>query len=532
MARKSRKTNWQARPVTVNIPITVAVGYVRLSVEDRGNKGDSIETQKKIILKYIEEHSGLHLLKIYEDDGVSGGTYERPGFSKMIQDAENGMFSCILIKDVSRLGRNLIDTGYYVEKMLPSIGVRVISITDNYDSVKEGVDTNFALKSLFSEVYLLDIGRKVKSAIRNQMENGQYIGSRPPYGYLKSPEDKHRLVVDEEAAVIVKQIFQWAADGKSAMEIVRSLNCAGIVTPSHHWFRLGIIQNVELLGGNHWQSRTVRKLLANEAYTGTMVRGKTKIAHRRQMPVPQDEWIRVENIHPAIISQELFATVQKRFFSGTMNEPKAKQQNEQYTPNLFKGKIFCGHCGGRLDRKKNHQHYIYRCTANYVTPENCSGNSIREETIISAVSRALLEYAGSVDNEPTEQTEAQDAKPIETELAELQVGTFYDENAPIILYETFIDGKITKQDYLELKAKYNHRKAQQEERWVQLSLQKAEQAAIVVEKQDLLAVIEKFQNTQHLTPGLIGKLVERIEVFGNGQIYVRLYPQRCLGLSG
>jgi DNA invertase Pin-like site-specific DNA recombinase len=526
MARKSRKLNRQARPVTVNIPITVAVGYVRLSVEDRGNKGDSIETQKKIILKYLEEHSGFHLLKIYEDDGVSGGTYERPGFSKMIQDAENGMFSCILIKDVSRLGRNLIDTGYYVERMLPSIGVRVISITDNYDSARDGVDTNFALKSLFSEVYLLDIGRKVKSAIRNQMENGQYIGSRPPYGYLKSPEDRHRLVVDEEAAVIIERIFQWAAEGKTVMAIVRSLNRAGIVTPSHHWFRLGIIQNVELLGGNHWQARTVRKILANEVYTGTMVRGKTKVTYRKQMPVPQKEWMRVANTHPAIISQKLFAVIHERFSSETANEPK--QQNEQYTPNLFRGKIFCGHCGGRLNRKKNHQHYIYRCTANYATPGSCPGNSIREETIISAVSKALFEY---VDNEPTEQTEARDVKSTETELAGLQIETSYDENVPIILYEAFIDGKITEHDYLELKAKYNHRKAQQEERWIQLSLQKAEQAAMVAEKQGLLAVLEKFQDTQQLTPELIDKLVERIEAFCNGHIYVKLNMQNSFAVS-
>jgi DNA invertase Pin-like site-specific DNA recombinase len=515
MARKSRKPNRQARPVTINIPVTIAVGYVRLSVEDRVNKGDSIETQKQIILRYLEEHPGFRLLKIYEDDGVSGGTYERSGFSEMIKDAENGMFSCILIKDVSRMGRNLIDTGYYVEKMLPSIGVRLISITDNYDSARDGIDTSFALKNLFSEVYLLDIGRKVKSAIRNQMEEGQYIGSRPPYGYLKSPEDKHRLIVDEEAAAIVKRIFLWAAEGKSVMEIVRSLNRAGIATPSHHWFRLGVIENVNLLGENHWQARTVRTIFANEVYTGTMVRGKTKVVHREQMPVLQDEWICVENTHPAIISQELFTVVQERFSTKAVNEPY--QQKEQYTPNLLKGKIFCGHCGGRLDRKKNHQHYIYRCTANYATPGSCPGNSIREDAIISAVAKALFEYAESVDNVSTK---PRDVKSIETELTELQIETSNDENARRIIYEAFIDGEITEQKYRYIKTKYNHRKARQEERWIQLLLQKAEQTAMMTEKQDLFADLEKFQATHLLTSGLIEKLIDRIELLGSSQVYM------------
>jgi hypothetical protein len=222
----------------------------------------------------------------------------------------------------------------------------------------------------------------------------------------------------------------------------------------------------------------------------------------------------------------LFAVVHERFSSETANEPK--QKNEQYTPNLFRGKIFCGHCGGRLDRKKNHQHYIYRCTANHATPGSCPGNSIREDTIISAVSKALLEYIGNVENGSTK---AQDVKSIETELAELQVEASYDENTPMILYEAFIDRKITEQDYLELKAKYNYRKARQEELWVQLSLQKTEQTVIASEKQELNNIIEEFQDTQFLTARLIDKLIERIDVHDGNRVYVGLNVQNGLIFS-
>lgn len=182
MARKSRKPNRQGSPVTINASVSTAVGYVRLSVEDRDGKGNSIETQKQIITGYIGEHPDLSLAKIYVDDGVSGGTYDRPAFNEMINDAKQGKFTCIIVKDTSRLGRNLIDTGYYVEKMLPSIGVRLISINDEYDSARDGIDMSFTLQSLVSEAYSLDIGRKVKAVLHNQMEDGKYIGSRPPYG--------------------------------------------------------------------------------------------------------------------------------------------------------------------------------------------------------------------------------------------------------------------------------------------------------------------------------------------------------------
>lgn len=514
MARKSRKPERQGKPVTVRIPITVAVGYVRLSVEDRGAKGTSIETQKHIIQRYVEQHPDFQLTKLYVDDGISGATYDRPGFSEMIADAKAGKFSCILVKDASRLGRNLIDTGYYVEKMLPSIGVRLISITDGYDSARDGIDIKFTLRNLVNEAYPLDIGRKVKSVQRNQMQEGKYIGSRAPFGYLKSPEDKHKLVVDETAAPVVRQIFQWAADGKNTSEIVRSLNCAGVLTPSHYWFQQGVIQSVELLGGKHWQTRTVRKILTNEIYAGTMVQGKTKTIHHRQVHVPPEEWIRVEGTHPAIIPQELFAQVQWKLSSSTRERPA--QQKQRYTPNLFKGIIFCGHCGRRMDRKKIRQRYIYCCTANYTTPGSCTGNCIHEGSLKTAAANAIREYAQSMNKA----RDNEDTKLIEAELAKLQVESSYDENAPISLYEALVMKKITEQEFRDYKTLYEHRAKQHRELWVQLSGQKAEQVAAADERRKVRVALEEFSRTQVLTQGLVESLIERVEVFGKGRVFV------------
>ena len=174
---------------------------------------------------------------------------------------------------------------------------------------------------------------------------------------MKAQADKHKLVVDESAAAVVKQIYQWAVDGKSALQTVRLLNEANVPTPRQHWFSIGLVKNANNLDNTHWQSRTVRSILTNELYTGSMVRGKTKAANHKQLSVKPEKWIRIKNTHTAIISRELFAKVQQIVADKTANNGKG--QNGQYTPNLFKGKTFCGHCGGRLDRKKNHRIKIY-----------------------------------------------------------------------------------------------------------------------------------------------------------------------------
>jgi hypothetical protein len=231
--------------------------------------------------------------------------------------------------------------------------------------------------------------------------------------------------------------------------------------------------------------------------------------------VPQDEWIRVENTHLAIIARELFSAAQNSLFGKADNRPK--RQIERYGTNLFKGRIFCDHCGGRMDRKKNHQRYTYRCTTKYSAPEICPGNGIREDALIETVSKVLLEYAKSIHDGLLD---SRDAKPIETELAELQIETSYDESTLKTLYESLVMEEITRQEFLDAKTVHNHRKAQRKEWWKQLSLKKMAQAAMVAERQELIDTIKEFQDTLFLTPELIGKLIERIDVHSGDQVYV------------
>lgn len=309
MARTSRKQINNINAVRISSTLKSVAGYVRLSVKDLKNEGDSIETQKKIILNFINNHPELQFSEFYIDDGISGVTFERPEFKRMIEDAAKGKVECIIVKDITRFGRDMIETGYYITQDFPSKGIRFISINDNFDTARDDANLVFTLKNLFSEYYATDIGNKVRSVIKHQMKSGKFVGSRPPYGYVKSLKDCHQLVLDEPAASVVRQIFGWSENSNSISEIVRLLNDLKNMTPSHYWLQTGIIKNSNMAGDNHWNAKTVSKILSNEIYTGKLVQGKTKISNKSQQTVSSDNFIEVENTHEAIITLDLFTKV-------------------------------------------------------------------------------------------------------------------------------------------------------------------------------------------------------------------------------
>lgn len=221
MARKSRK-QIVTEPV-INDSIIKAAQYIRLSVEDLHNKGNSIENQQMIINDYIDTHDGFVLVGTYIDNGASGLNFERPQFSKMLEDIENGKIDCVIVKDLSRLGRSMIDTGFYIEKYFPLHNIRFISVTDNYDSEDKNNPQAMMMPvlNMVNEMYAVDTGRKVHFANKQMMEEGKFVGSRAPYGYQKAPNDCHKLIIDPETAPVVKQIFEWAYEKIPVSEIAK-----------------------------------------------------------------------------------------------------------------------------------------------------------------------------------------------------------------------------------------------------------------------------------------------------------------------
>ena len=410
MARKSRKETAAVAVQEADAACRAAI-YVRLSVEDTHTHSVSIETQQMIIARYLEQYPEISVYDTYIDNGATGTNFHRPGFQQMLSDIEAGHVNCVIVKDLSRLGRNTIDTGYYIEQYFRIRSVRFIAVNENFDTANpEDAHSGIIipLRNMINEAYALDIGRKIRAQQRQAMKDGKFIGARTPYGYLKAEDDCHQLIIDPVAAVVVQRMFRWASEGAGLNTIAVRLNEAGVLTPSHYKKMQGKITHENLLGSGKWQTRTVGVILRSEVYTGDLVQGQTKTVDHRQVKADAEEWTVVRNTHEAIISREQFAAVQE-ILNQTASRAKAREV-KAYTPNLLKGKVFCAHCGGSLHRQRNIRKkfddvYFYHCLSqSRISKDTCPGVTIREDALLDmladmlqdALDTALGEYTLSL----------------------------------------------------------------------------------------------------------------------------------------
>ena len=371
--------------------------YIRLSVEDNKKRGCSVENQKLVLNDYLADKPDFVVYDTYIDNGLTGTNFHRPGFQQMLSDIEAGHINCVIVKDLSRLGRNSIDTGYYIEQYFYAHNVRFIAVTDQFDTADPSNlhgGIMLPLKNMINEAYSLDIGRKIKAQARQAMKDGDYIGARAPYGYRKDPDNCHKLLIDEETAPVVKQIFDWAYERVALNRIVRNLNEMGITAPSHYKKSTGEITSPGLIGSGKWQTRTIMKILESEVYTGDLVQGKTKMVDHQQVKAGDDNLIIARHTHEPIISHELFTAVQE--YRKQVCEESRAIHKRSYTPNIFKGKVFCADCGRslhrqRAERKKGPDIYWFHCLTNSrVAKDTCKGVMMQETELIATVT-AILE---------------------------------------------------------------------------------------------------------------------------------------------
>jgi len=300
--------------------------YARLSIADSGKDNkESIGIQIDLLRYYVNSRPYLHLDSVYCDNGFSGTNFERPEWNRLIEDVKAGKINCILVKDLSRLGRDYIETGHYLDHIFPLLGVRFIAINDNYDSedpncYKESF--RISLKNLVNNFYAKDISKKVSTSSYLKQKKGEYQGAHPPYGYLFSEEGTHKLVIDKGVAPVVKLIFQWCIVGYSDSEIANMLNNRGVSTPRTHYYELGLIHSDRYAVNKKWQNSTIKRITENKVYLGCMVRGKSKESlydNIKRHDTHESEWIIVLNTQEAIIHEEVFQTVQS-----IRNERKSK----------------------------------------------------------------------------------------------------------------------------------------------------------------------------------------------------------------
>ena len=464
MARKSRKQAVVSMPAP-SLYVHVAL-YIRLSVEDNKKRGCSVENQKLVLNDFLADKPDFVVYDTYIDNGATGTNFHRPGFQQMLSDIEAGHIDCVIVKDLSRLGRNSIDTGYYIEQYFYSHNVRFIAVTDQFDTADPGNlhgGIMLPLKNMINEAYALDIGRKIKAQARQAMKDGDYIGGRAPYGYRKDPDNCHKLLVDETAAPVVKQIFEWAHDRVSLNRIVLNLNEMGIPAPSHYKKSTGEITSPGLIGSGKWQTRTVMKILESEVYTGDLVQGKTKIVDHQQVKAGEDNLIVAKGTHEPIISRELFTAVQE--YRKQVCEESRAVSKQPYTPNIFKGKVFCADCGRSLHRqrekrKKGPDVYHFHCLTNSrVQQKGCKGVRMPETELIATVTSILeKELAVALGMSlPLFQLEARQKQEKDKLKAQMSTQRQEIEKKRLLiqgLYENFVQGILTGEEYFELKTGY------------------------------------------------------------------------------
>lgn len=452
--------------------------YVRLSKED-GDKleSDSIQNQRRIVEQHIEYLKGqgeqVASVEVYSDDGCPGGNFDRPEYKRMMEDIEAGKLNCVIFKDNSRLGRNYPELGRLMEEYFPQKGIRVISVLNHIDSLKDPHGYCSAIVSfsnIMNDDYIRQLSIKIKSTFAMKRKRGEFLGSYAPYGYMKSPEDRHKLVIDTEAAEIVRMIFNWYAGGVSASRIVKQLNALQIMPPSVYKASKGCKGFDRHSSGGMkrgaWALTTVNSILKDEVYIGNLVQGKYKsVSYRTKKLAPADEseWTVAEGTHEAIIPDEIFTIVHDRFARHTRTAP-----NRQ-TSYLLSGFVTCAHCGGRMNRNVSRGVARFRCVTRIYSPEKCQCPSIREASLETAVLQAIqgqlqeLVDAKAVINAAGKKRRG-DGSANEYLLAirRAEQEKTRLEEAKFRLYDNLEKGVIDRDEYTRFKAKYNDGIAEQE----------------------------------------------------------------------
>ena len=445
----------------------LATAYLRLSyTDDHSAESDSITNQKKLVEDFVSAHSDIKLISEKVDDGYSGILFDRPAFQEMMQDIYAGKTNCVIVKDLSRLGREYIDTGRYLRQIFPAYGVRFISINDNIDTFNEraGDDLTIGLKNMINDAYCRDISVKTRSALRSKREKGDYVGACPVYGYRKDPENRNHLVVDEDAARIVRDIYRQKIDGASAKRIADNLNELGVLSPLQYKISRNLPHPTGGFAdsqGAKWSAHTVLRILQDETYTGTLLQGKQETYNHKLKNIiskPVEEWIRTENAHEPIILPRDIELVQQILSLDTRTAPDGK---EVY---MFSGLLVCGSCGGPMTRKTNTvngKKYVY-----YYCPTGKKHGCprpvmLREDVLTDCVLSSLqahiqhvIELDELLDSMGEEQVNQELVAGYRAQIHENEIQLDKIRGFKTALYESFISGLLTKKDYRDLKASY------------------------------------------------------------------------------
>ena len=502
--------------------------YLRLSLDDDGpGESNSIISQRQIVKDHISSMPDLAGMSVMEfvDDGYSGTNFDRPGVKRLLAAARRGEIRCIIVKDFSRFGRKYLEVSKYIEQLFPYLGIRFISVNDRYDSDSHkgtSAEIDVPVRNMINAMYSKDISKKIKSAKRTQAAQGKFINAFAPYGYKKDGADKHRIVIDEPAAGIVRRIFALACEGHGPTRIANALNADGVPTPSGYKKTRGSHIAVRASARSSWLSGSVINILRDERYTGVFIGGKAEMGELgtgRRIRKPKESWLRVPDAHPAIITREIWD-------SAVAN--RGRHDGKHVKPNTGKmlyQRVRCGYCGHIMKHKKYGQYSYYNChTPRYTDEYGCPRKGFRDESIIDTVKAAvqsqvtfmldmerLCDKKEAVQN--AESTQAS-AKRLEKEIEQLQ--TFKRQ-----LYERYKDGTLDREEYLkEREAAESDMAAKTEERATLLT-QCGKKAEALNSAHHYFRSFLEYQAVTEPSAEMVNKLVEAVSVYGKNRIEIR-----------
>ena len=534
MARKSRVAGNVIDTIPAKKGIYRTGIYARLSSEDK--EEDTLENQIYLLKSHVEGQTDMLLADTYVDNGFSGTNFQRPQFIRMMEDVKNGSINCIVVKDLSRLGRDYIETGNYIENVFPFLNVRFVSVTDGFDTVNgDGAEAMVvSFKNLVNDVYAKDISRKIISAFRTKQRNGEYIGLVAPYGYLKSKENKNKFVIDEQTAPVVRMIFKWYADGRGLDYITRTLNEMDIDCPRKYRHRIGITIS-DRYKDSRWGRSAVKTILTNRAYIGDMVQGKVRqelCNNVCRQYVDKEEWIIVENTHEAAIERDLFFHVQE------LIEKKSREQAERREKsgirghkeeNFLKGYLRCGCCGksfnlsqtmraGKITRQYYCSGYQTLRSA-FCTNKDRINKDMVEQAVYEAVQSCISQLAdkkawkGRAVPEKSLDKEKRIAQ-IDREICQLSVKM-------ADLYRDTAEGILDDADYILFKTDFTKRKEALETEKKQL-LVAAKKTKGEPESVSIEDYLRQCRRNKKLTRQMVETFVDGVKIYGRDRIEVQL----------
>ena len=500
--------------------------YIRLSKEDESEgPSQSVTNQKSLLEEFVKQHR-LSVYDIYIDDGFSGTNFDRPAFQRMIADIEAKNVNMVITKDLSRLGRDYIMTGHYMERYFPEKRVRYISLLDGIDTgIESSANDITPFRAIMNDMYAKDISKKIKSVKRDKQRKGQFIGGKPMYGYKMHPTEKNKIVIDEEVAPIVRRIFSMALDGMSCRKIAATLNDEGIPTPATY---------ANLPVGNPgpytglWSSERISDMLQNETYIGNMVQGrmvKVNYKSKKCLRQPREKWVIVENTHEPLVDRETFQKVR------LLVESRKHTRSRTYDF-LLKGLIFCHECGyplATLNRKnaagEERLFFVCRTYQRFTKDGVCTCHSIKEQTVTEAVLAKVREvcqaYLNADELLPMAQKAIEAARAADSTEAEIQTLRNRIDTMTVNLDRMYMDklsGILNEDDFQRIYLKVKSDRAKLEDQLKELEKKKESPAKA---EDEAKALVQRFLDSACTSRELLVSLIERIELSEDKQLYIK-----------